>query len=158
VPHCRRRRGVNMLGQAILGKYLVTRLLDEGGMSKVYLARQADPAREVVVKVLKDQLRLQPKTVEHFRREIHITSRFKHPHAVECYDWSTKDPRGPVLVLEYLRGVDLGGLLARERRFSPERAGRVLAQLCDVLQAAHEAGIVHRDLKPGNLMVLYPGT
>jgi serine/threonine-protein kinase len=147
-----------MLGQVVLGKYRITRLLDEGGMSKIYLGRQAEPARDVVVKVLKDALRGQSKTVEHFRREIHITSRFQHPHAVECYDASTRDPRGPFLVLEHLRGVDLNVLLQREGRFSAERAGRLLAPLCEVLQAAHEAGVVHRDLKPGNLMVLHPGT
>jgi serine/threonine-protein kinase len=147
-----------MLGQVILGKYTVTRPLDEGGMSKLYLARQAEPARDVVVKMLKDSLRTIPKVVEHFRREIYITSRFQHPNAVACYDFSTKDPAGAVLVMEYLRGVDLNTLLLREGRFSPERTGRLLAQLCDVLQAAHEQGIVHRDIKPGNLMLLFPGT
>jgi serine/threonine-protein kinase len=147
-----------MLGQLVLGKYRVTRLLDEGGMSKIYLARQLDPARDVVVKVLKEALAAQPKTVEHFRREIHITSRFHHPNAVACYDSDTKGPHGPLLVLEYLRGVDLNTLLLREGRFTPERTGRLLVQLCDVLGAAHDAGIVHRDIKPGNLMLLYPGT
>jgi serine/threonine-protein kinase len=146
-----------MLGQLLLGKYRVTRLLDEGGMSKVYLARQATPAREAVVKVLKPHLLAQPKAREHFRREIHIISRFQHPHAVAFYDSAPNDPRGPILVMEYLRGVDLNALLQRGR-FTPERAGRLLAQICDVLGAAHEAGIVHRDVKPGNLMVLYPGT
>jgi serine/threonine-protein kinase len=147
-----------MLGQVVLGKYTVTRQLDEGGMSKIYLARQVSPAREVVVKVLKETLRTQTKTVEHFRREIHINSRFSHPHAVACYDSATHGPFGPLLVLEYLRGIDLNTLIQREGRLSPERTGRLLAQLCDVLQAAHEQGIVHRDIKPGNLMILYAGT
>jgi serine/threonine protein kinase len=147
-----------MLGQLILGKYRVMRPLDEGGMSKLYLARQTDPARDAVVKVLKDQLRAQSKTVEHFRREIYITARFKHPNAVACYDFAATGPGSPLLVMEYLRGVDLNTLLQREGRLTPERTGRLLVQLCDALQAAHEQGIVHRDLKPGNLMVLYPGT
>src|SRR5205823_13790966 len=68
------------------------------------------------------------------------------------------DPGGPILVMEYLRGVDLNALIHREGRFSAERAGRLLVQLCDVLQAAHDQGVVHRDLKPGNLMILHPGT
>jgi eukaryotic-like serine/threonine-protein kinase len=153
-----RIEALTMLGQVVLGKYKVSRLLDEGGMSQIYLARQSEPARDIVVKVLKPPLLAQTKTVEHFRREIHITSRFHHANAVACHDSSTKDPRGPLLVLEYLRGIDLNLLLQREGRFSPERAGRLLVQLCDVLQAAHDGGIVHRDIKPGNLMVLYPGT
>ncbi len=148
----------NMLGQVVLGKYRVSRLLDEGGMSKVYLARQSDPMRDVVIKVLKESQRGSTKAMDHFRREIHITSRFQHPNAVICYDSSLKDPGGPLMVLEYLRGVDLSAMLQREGRFTPERTGRLLVQLCDVLQAAHDARIVHRDIKPGNLMILYPGT
>jgi serine/threonine-protein kinase len=49
-------------------------------------------------------------------------------------------------------------MLKREGRFTAERTGRLLVQLCDVLQEAHQQGIVHRDIKPGNMMILYPGT
>jgi eukaryotic-like serine/threonine-protein kinase len=147
-----------MLGQLILGKYRVARQIDEGGMSKIYLARQAAPARDVVVKVLEESLRSQSKTVEHFKREIYIMSRFRHPHTVAVFDSTIKDANGPVLVMEYLRGCDLNTLIQRDGRFTPERAGRLLAQLCDVLQAAHDAGIVHRDIKPGNVMILRVGT
>ncbi len=146
-----------MIGQVVLGKYQVLRLLEQGGMSKIYLARQKDRPREAVVKVLKEHLLAHTKAVEHFRREIHIISHFRHPYAVECYDSAPRQPGGPILVLEYLRGLDLGQLLHQGGRLSPERAGRLLVQLCEVLQAAHAAGIVHRDLKPGNLMVLDAG-
>ncbi len=145
-------------GQTLLGKYRVIRPLDEGGMSQLYLARQIDAPRDVVVKVMKDSLRAHAKSVEHFRREIYISSRFHHPHSVAVFDSEMKGPHGPMLVMEYLRGVDLCQLLAREGRLSAERTGRLLAQLGDALQAAHDQGIVHRDLKPGNLMILHPGT
>jgi serine/threonine protein kinase len=147
-----------MLGQMLLGKYRVSRLLDQGGMCKIWLARQIDDPREVVVKVLQEQLLNQAKPREFLRREIHILSRFQHPNAVDYYDSAPHDPRGPLLVMEYLRGIDLSALLHREGRLMPERAGRLLMQLCDALGAAHEAGIVHRDIKPANLMILYPGT
>ncbi len=127
-------------------------------MSKIYLARQTNPDREVAVKVLKETHLAQKTVREHFLREIHITSRFRHPYAVGFIDADAKAPEGPVLVLEYLRGVDLNLLLHREKRFTPERTGRLLTQLCSVLQAVHKAGIVHRDLKPGNLMILFPGS
>jgi serine/threonine-protein kinase len=110
------------------------------------------------VKVVKEPLRGQAKVREHFRREIHIMTRFEHPNAVAYYDSDLNDREGPVLVMEYVRGVPLDQLLKRDGRWSPERVGRLLVQLCDVLQSAHNAGIVHRDLKPGNLMILYPGT
>lgn len=147
-----------MLGQVLLGKYKVTRLLDEGGMSKVYIAQQTNPNREVVVKVLKDNLRANSKAVEHFRREIHIMSRFQHENAVAFYDSIPNDPAGPVLIMEYLRGVDLGVLQFRQGKFPPDRAGRLIGQLCEVLDVVHDQGIIHCDIKPGNLMVLNPGS
>jgi serine/threonine-protein kinase len=147
-----------MLGRVLLKKYRVGRLLDEGGMSKIYLVQTLDQRREAVVKVLKESLLGNAKVREHFRREIHIMSRFSHPHAVAYYDSVPNDSQGPLLIMEYLRGVDLNLLIQRGGRMQAERVGRLLAQLCEVLQAAHQAGIVHRDLKPGNLMVLYPGT
>src|SRR5439155_23853057 len=49
-------------------------------------------------------------------------------------------------------------LLERNKRLSPDRAGRLLGQMCSVLQATHEQGIVHRDLKPGNFMIVHPDT
>jgi serine/threonine protein kinase len=147
-----------MQGHVFLGKYTVTRLLDEGGMSKIYLAHQTNPTREVVVKVLKETMRVNSKAMEHFRREIHIMSGFEHPNAVAYYDSVPNDTVGPVLVMEYVRGTDLGVVLYRQGKFTPERAGRLLGQLCDVLAAAHEQGIVHRDIKPGNLMILNANT
>jgi serine/threonine-protein kinase len=147
-----------MVGQILLGRYKVMRPLDEGGMSRIFVARQLDQAREVVVKILKPEFAVQAKAREHFRREIHILSRFQHPNTVTYYDADPHSETGPILVMEYLRGVDLGILLGRKGRFAPDRTGRILAQVCDVLQAAHDAGIVHRDLKPGNLFILHQGT
>jgi serine/threonine-protein kinase len=147
-----------MIGQTLLGKYQVVRLLDHGGMCNVYLARQADRVREAAVKVLQEPLLKEPKAVEHFRREIFIMARFQHPHAVTYYDAGELGRAGPVLVMEYLRGTDLNTLVQCEVRFSPQRTGRMLVQLCEALQAAHEAGVIHRDIKLGNLMALNPGT
>jgi serine/threonine-protein kinase len=112
----------------------------------------------VVVKVLQEQSQNQAKPRELLRREIHILSRFQHPHAVGYYDSAPNDPGGPILVMEYLRGLDLSLVLHRQDRLTAERAGRLLVQLCDVLGAAHQAGIVHRDIKPANLMILHPCT
>jgi serine/threonine-protein kinase len=147
-----------MIGQVVVRKYKIIRPLDQGGMSKIYVARQLDQNRDVVVKVLKEQHLAQAKTREHFRREIYIMSRFRHTNAVAYFDSSLEESFGPVLVMEYLRGVDLHALVQRSGRLAPDRVGRLLAQLCDVLQAAHDSGIVHRDVKPGNLIILNAGT
>jgi serine/threonine-protein kinase len=146
-----------MIGQTFLNRYKVLRPLDEGGMSKVYLGIQTDPPREVAIKLLRPELAAQPKVREHFRREIYILSKFHHPHAVAFLD-ADADAKQPVLVMEYLRGIELVKLLERHRRLSLERTGRLLGQMCAVLHAAHHEGIVHRDLKPGNFMVVHPDT
>src|SRR5262249_25646841 len=81
-------------------------------------------------------------------------ARFQHPYVVTLYDASLNDPEGPCIVMEYVRGITLDTLLQRNKRLNPARAGRLLGQLCEALQAAHTEGIVHRDLKPANLMVV----
>ncbi len=147
-----------MLGRLFLGRYEAVRLLGEGGMGRVYLARQIDLGRQVVVKVMHDHIALDPKFRERFQRETLLMARFQHPYVVTLYDASLNDPQGPCIVMEYIRGITLDTLLHNNGRLSPGRVCRILGQLCEALQAAHNEGIVHRDLKPANLMVVDPDT
>ncbi len=143
-----------MTGRIFLGRYEAVRLLGEGGMGKVYLARQLDLGRQVVIKVMHDHIAADPKFRERFQRETLLMARFQHPYAVTLYDASINDQSGPCIVMEYVRGVNMEVLLQKNRRLSPGRVGRLVTQLCEVLQAAHELGMIHRDLKPSNLMVV----
>src|SRR5436309_3188587 len=147
-----------MASRIFLGRYEAIRLLGEGGMGRVYLARQLDLGRQVVVKVMHDHIAADPKFCERFQREMLVMARFQHPYAVTLYDASLNDSQGPCIIMEYIRGVTLDTLLQRNTRLSPVRVGRLLGQLCEVLQFAHSEGIVHRDLKPANLMVVDPDT
>src|SRR5215471_5218263 len=144
----------SMLGRVFLGRYQTIRLLGEGGMGRVYLARQLDLGRQVVVKVMHDHIAADPKFRERFQRETLLMARFQHPYAVTLYDASLNDPQGPCIVMEYIRGVTLEALLRASTRLEPVRVSRLLGMLCEVLQSAHAAGIVHRDLKPANLMIV----
>jgi eukaryotic-like serine/threonine-protein kinase len=141
-----------MIGRIFLGRYEAVRLLGEGGMGKVYLARQLDLGRQVVVKVMHDEVAADPKFRDRFQRETLLMARFAHPYAVALYDASISD--GPCIVMEYIRGVNLETLLNKNGKLSYSRVGRLLPQLCEVLHAAHEQGLIHRDLKPANLMVV----
>lgn len=147
-----------MVGRIFLGRYEALRLLGEGGMGRVYLARQADLGRQVVVKVMHDHIAADPKFRERFQRETLLMARFQHPYVVTLFDASLNDPQGPCIVMEYIRGITLDTLLERNTHLNPARVGRLLGQLCEALQAAHSEGIVHRDLKPTNLMVVDPDT
>lgn len=147
-----------MVGRTFLGRYEAIRLLGEGGMGRVYLARQVDLGRYVVVKVMHDHIATDPKFRDRFQRETLLMARFQHPNVVTLFDASLNDPQGPCIVMEYIRGITLDTLLHRNGRLNPARVSRLLGQLCEALQAAHAEGIVHRDLKPGNLMVVDPDT
>ncbi len=128
-------------------------------MGKVYLARQMDLGRQVVVKVMHDHIAADPKFRERFQRETLVMARFQHPYVVTLYDASLNDPQGPCIVMEFIKGISLDTLLHRNNnRLTPARVGRLLGQLCEALQAAHDQSIVHRDLKPSNLMVVDPDT
>jgi serine/threonine protein kinase len=143
-----------MIGRILLGRYEVTRLLGEGGMGRVYLSRQIDLGRQVVVKVMHEQIASDAKFRERFQRETLLMARFQHPYAVTLYDASLNDPLGPCIIMEYVKGVNLDVLLLKNGRLTPARVGRLVGQLCEVLQAAHDQQIIHRDLKPANLMVV----
>jgi len=147
-----------MIGRIFLGRYQATRLLGEGGMGRVFLARQLDLGRPVVIKVMHDHIAADQQFRERFQRETLLMARFQHPYAVTLYDASLDSPDGPCIIMEYIRGLTLDVLLTNNGRLSAPRVGRLLGQLCEVLQAAHSEGVVHRDLKPANLMVVDPDT
>jgi serine/threonine-protein kinase len=144
--------------RTFLGRYETIRLLGEGGMGKVYLARQIDLGRQVVVKVMHEHIAQDPRFRDRFQREMLVMARFQHPYVVALYDASLSDPLGPCIIMEYIRGVTLDVLLQRNVKLSAGRVSRLLGQLCEALHAAHAEGIVHRDLKPTNLMVVDPET
>jgi serine/threonine-protein kinase len=127
-------------------------------MGRVYLAKQTDLGRQVVVKVMHEHIAADPKFRERFQREMLLMARFQHPYVVALYDASLTDPHGPCIILEYIRGISLDTLVKRNGRLTPARVGRLLGQLCEALYAAHAEGIIHRDLKPANLMVVDPDT
>jgi len=145
--------------RTFLNRYQAVRLLGEGGMGQVYLARQLDLGRQVVVKVMHDHIASDPKFRERFERETHIMAQFQHAYAVTLYDASLDDPQGPCIIMEYIKGITLDQLVQNNKgRLSSGRVRRILGQLCEVLQAAHNEGVIHRDLKPANLMVVEPDT
>lgn len=141
-----------------LNRYRILRLLGEGGMGRVWLARQIDLNREVVVKVMHEHIAADPHFQERFQTEMLAMAQFQHPYAVTLYDAHLETEMGPAIIMEYVKGKTLDVVLKDNHRFTPQRTSRILAQLCEVLVIAHQQGIVHRDLKPANLMVTDPDT
>jgi serine/threonine-protein kinase len=148
----------HMLDTLFLGRYRVLRQLGEGGMGKVYLARQTDLNRDVVIKVMHEHVASESRFQERFQQEMLAMAQFQHPYAVTLYDAHIETDEGPAIIMEYVKGKTLDLVLKENKYFSPQRASRLLTQLCEVLSTAHQQGIIHRDLKPSNLMVTDPDT
>jgi serine/threonine protein kinase len=142
-----------LIGTKLDNLYVIERLLGMGGMGAVYEARHALLGDRVAVKTLKRELSERPQFLKRFQREGRAARSFHHPNAVTVYDLRMT-PSGLVyMVLEYIQGTNVRGLLRSRGRLSISDALEILVPLASVLDVAHEAGIVHRDLKPENVML-----
>lgn len=128
----------------IAGRYQLERRLGRGGMGEVWLARDGHLRRQVAVKWL-----LSDQGHERLIREGRAIAALSHPGIVQVHDVGVHEGR-PYLVMERVHGRPL-----RERAgpLSPDEVVRILVELADALQVAHDAGVVHRDIKPDNVMV-----
>jgi eukaryotic-like serine/threonine-protein kinase len=139
-----------------LGQYVIERKLGEGGMGEVYLARHALLRRPTALKLLPPE-RAGLQTIARFEREVRATSRLSHPNTMAIYDYGRTSDGVFYYAMEYLVGIDLEALIAREGRLAPERAVHLLVQILGALSEAHRAGLVHRDLKPANVFLCERG-
>ncbi|TDU25825.1 serine/threonine-protein kinase [Panacagrimonas perspica] len=137
-----------------VGPYRILSLLGEGSTSRVYLAEQAEPAREVALKLLRG-IDLSSESRQRFRREAALLAPLEHPGIARLYAAGLiDDEKGPqpYLAIEYVRGGDLLSF-ARERALDLHGKLALMAAVCRAVHYAHTRGIVHRDLKPANILV-----
>ncbi len=140
------------VGDTLLEKYRVERVLGVGGMGAVVAARHLGLDQTVAIKVLlPDVLEDGVDMVARFEREARAAAKIKSDHIVRVNDVGTLDDGTPYMVMEYLEGEDLESLLRRRRSLRIEDAVELATQVCEVMTEAHALGIVHRDLKPANL-------
>jgi predicted Ser/Thr protein kinase len=129
----------------------VIELIGRGGMGAVYKARQPALDRLVALKVLPPEAGRDPAFAERFGREARALARLVHANVVAVYDFG-KAGEFYYLVMEYVDGANLRQVL-RDGQLSPAQALRIVPQICDALQYAHEEGVVHRDIKPENILL-----
>ncbi len=145
-----------LLGQFLLGKWRLDRLLGHGGMSAVYLATHRNGS-QVAIKVLHADYSGNTTMQRRFLREGYIANRVDHPGAVRVLDDGNDQGRA-FLVMELLKGQDLERLRrARGGMLEPNQVAWLARQVLQVLSAAHGAGVIHRDIKPQNLFLTEQG-
>ena len=145
----------DLIGTTLNDTYTVERVLGEGGMGRVYLARHTRIAQKrVAVKLLHPEYERNREMLARFQREAEAAASIAHPNVVVVYDVD-KSPRGlPYLVCEYLEGLDLGEYLKRCKTLPLPTVVHIVRQLCEGLGAAHRCGVIHRDLKPQNVFLV----
>lgn len=134
--------------EALRERYEPRRVLGQGGMGTVFLAREEELRRDVAIKVLKGDH--DPQGVERLKREGRILAEIRHPHVVKLFDFGVLE-EGPYLVMECVDGVPL---------VDAELAGDpldVMLPIADALEELHRQDVLHRDVKPQNIMVAADG-
>jgi serine/threonine protein kinase len=143
----------DLVGTILHERYQILRLLNEGGMAKIYLAKHTVLGREVAIKVLKGGCADDADVVQRFINEGRAAGTLGHPNIVECTDIGTTPDGKPYLVLELLVGHSLADEIIRTGPLAIGRAAKIAARIADALATAHVSGIVHRDLKSDNVFL-----
>ncbi len=138
-----------------IGHYEILEELGEGGMGRVYLARDPRLERRVAIKVLAERLASDLEWLARFRREARAVAALNHPNIVTLFTVEEADGLH-FLTMEPVAGKGLDQLIPTAG-MTLEDLLPVAEQLADALAAAHEGGITHRDLKPENVMVTAEG-
>ena len=142
-----RERLERTLGDA----YSIERELGGGGMSRVFVALERSLGRQVVVKVLPEEMAGQV-SVDRFRREISLAAQLQHPHIVPLLTAGDSDGL-PYFTMPYVKGESLRARIAHGGELPVSEAMRVLREVASALAFAHDAGVVHRDIKPDNVLL-----
>ena len=139
-----------------LGRYDLVRVLGKGAMGIVYEGLDPKLHRKVAIKtILKGHLDDDEAAKEYsmrFMREAQAVARLNHAHIVQVYDFGEEGDIA-YIVMEFIKGKELKNFFDANERFELKEAVRIMCELLDALDFAHEGGIVHRDIKPANVML-----
>ena len=138
-----------------LGGVKIVGLLGEGGMGRVYEARQHSPSRTVAVKVIRQGLTSE-KTMRRFEREAEFLGKLQHPgiaqiHVVGSYSSDIGDV--PFFVMEFISDAKPITNFTAETGLGIRETLGLFKQVCEAVSHGHDRGIIHRDLKPGNILI-----
>lgn len=130
----------------------ILRLLGEGSMAHVYLAREVALERLVAVKVLKPAVAQDETARKRFDREARSVAKISHPNVTAVYRVGALENETPYIVMEHVEGRNLRDTLQAGGPLDVDTTCDVLGQLASALAAVHSVGVIHRDVRPGNVL------
>jgi serine/threonine protein kinase/tetratricopeptide (TPR) repeat protein len=138
-----------------IGHYEIVRLLGEGGMGQVYLAKDDILERHVAIKLLPEEVERDFQTRQRFEREAKSAAALDHPFICKVYETGESEGKS-FIAMEYVEGKTLHANM-EEEPLSLRDSLRVALEIAEALDAAHKKRIIHRDLKPANIMITPQG-
>ncbi len=138
-------------------RYVLLDLIGQGGMGRVYLARDTRLNRRVALKILSPDRMNNPRAIARFQREGRVGAQLQHENLVRIYDFGESLGRY-YLVMEYIEGKTIGTLLAEQGPMPATTAARLVRQVALGLEHAHRKGLIHRDVNPYNILITHDGT
>ncbi|MFD3506283.1 serine/threonine-protein kinase [Nocardia sp. NPDC058666] len=139
-------------GEVFAG-YTIRRVLGQGGMGVVYLARHPRLPRLTALKLLSRELSADEEIRRRFEREADLVAQLEHPNIVNVYDRGTDDDQ-LWISMQFVAGTDVA--TADVNVLTPGRAVQIAAETATALDFAHASGVLHRDVKPANILLAKP--
>jgi serine/threonine-protein kinase len=153
-PPTERHDGLVRCGDRI-SAYRIDRLIGTGGMGSVFRAEHAFLPREVALKIMREDQIGQERSIDRMMREAATLASIAHGGIPRFFECGLLDDGRPWIAMELVAGVSLQSRLGRNV-LAPDEVIDLIANVAEVLAAAHERGFTHRDLKPENIF-LVPG-
>lgn len=145
-----------MVGTLLNKRYEILEKIGEGGMAKVYKAKDHLLNRFIAVKVLKDEYTKNAEFVEKFKAEAAAAGSISHSNIVNIYDVGSQDNIN-YIIMEFVHGRTLKELIIQNGKLDYNRALDFGIQIVKALECAHKNNIIHRDIKPQNILVTEDG-
>ncbi|QJW92599.1 serine/threonine-protein kinase [Frigoriglobus tundricola] len=136
----------------LVGPYVVSDKLGEGGMGKVFRARLGGTGDTVALKVVRAALVANPTVRGRYAREVQASSALDHPNIVRVLGAGEADGKF-YMAMEFVDGIDLARMMRDYGLLEVAEACEYARQAALGLQHAHDRGFVHRDIKPSNIVV-----
>ena len=143
-----------------LDEYRLEALLGQGGMARIYRARDIRLKRQAAIKVIDAPRRHDPDYIARFEREAQAIAQLEHPHIVRLYRYGQAHDV-LYMAMQYIEGQDLRSRFKTCQEtgqlLPPSQAMQIIREVCQALDYAHSKGVIHRDIKPSNIMLDHKG-